>query len=296
MKDSSDLARLGRSRDAEEAMDAYRERLALSAEARVRLRERLGASIAAGADLELEASLSEEPPPPPRIDLLRSAGRIGVGLAAAAAVLAALRLGGVGESATRDDGVSGAQAGYEARPQSEGGEASPRPGSSRAGSQPSAVPGRSGRSEASPGTNPSLEVPSELPGDLLEAEALRPDEPEPAAASASGSPPPRSRRVPPPSSGDAGPAQTSLAAEMALLRRARAALRQGDAPGALAVLGRHARRFPRGQMLEDRQALRVQALCDAGRPRQAREAAAAFVAAHPGSPHAGRIKKTCLGS
>lgn len=62
----------------------------------------------------------------------------------------------------------------------------------------------------------------------------------------------------------------ALVVELGLVRRARRALQGGDAPGALALLDAHAHAFPEGQMLEDRLALRVEALCATGAERQAR--------------------------
>jgi RNA polymerase sigma factor (sigma-70 family) len=47
----------------------------------------------------------------------------------------------------------------------------------------------------------------------------------------------------------------ALAAELALLRQAREALRDGRADDALALLDRHAREYPRGQLADERRAL-----------------------------------------
>jgi outer membrane protein assembly factor BamD (BamD/ComL family) len=80
---------------------------------------------------------------------------------------------------------------------------------------------------------------------------------------------------------------------MRLLRRARSALNDGDPTQALARLTVHAETFARGQMVEDREALRVQALCKAGREAEARAAATAFLARYPNSPHAARVQRIC---
>jgi RNA polymerase sigma factor (sigma-70 family) len=66
------------------------------------------------------------------------------------------------------------------------------------------------------------------------------------------------------------PAPTdSLAAELALLQHAQQALRD-DRPGvALEQLDDHARRFPEGQLVDERRVTRVKALCAAGRRDQA---------------------------
>jgi hypothetical protein len=52
----------------------------------------------------------------------------------------------------------------------------------------------------------------------------------------------------------------SLAAERTILDDARAALVRHDAAGALSALRSHDRAFPRGQLLEERESMRVQAL------------------------------------
>jgi|CZKU01.1.fsa_nt_gi hypothetical protein len=74
-----------------------------------------------------------------------------------------------------------------------------------------------------------------------------------------------------------------LAAERRLLEHARADLLRHDADAALVAVGEHARRFPRGVLSEERDALRVEALVAAARYDDARAAGATFRAAHPGS-------------
>ena len=58
----------------------------------------------------------------------------------------------------------------------------------------------------------------------------------------------------------AAPVVDTLAAERMVLDGARAALVHRDAPGALAALRSHEQAFPRGQLLEERESMRVQAL------------------------------------
>ena len=62
----------------------------------------------------------------------------------------------------------------------------------------------------------------------------------------------------------------ALSEEVALLARARRALRAGQADAALAALHEHARRFPRGQLVRERERSMVTALCLAGRHAQAK--------------------------
>ncbi|PCC68861.1 hypothetical protein SAMN02745121_07610 [Nannocystis exedens] len=82
-------------------------------------------------------------------------------------------------------------------------------------------------------------------------------------------------------------------AEMALLQEARAALRGGQPETALALLDRHAESFAGGSMTEERQALRVLALCAAGEVARGADEAAAFLRAHPRSTYAARVAAAC---
>lgn len=86
---------------------------------------------------------------------------------------------------------------------------------------------------------------------------------------------------------------SSLAAEAALLQRAQTALAAGDPEAALARLGEHARGFKDGVLARERDALRVTALCAAGRMSEGRAEAAAFLAAHAGSLLAERVRGAC---
>ena len=74
-----------------------------------------------------------------------------------------------------------------------------------------------------------------------------------------------------------------LAAERALLTDARAAMQAADAPRALAILDDHEHRFARGQLAEERDALRVAALWLAGDHAGARRHADEFARRHPDS-------------
>jgi hypothetical protein len=76
---------------------------------------------------------------------------------------------------------------------------------------------------------------------------------------------------------------STLAAERALLDRARRDLLTGDPAAALDGVEKHATRFPRGVLREERDALRVEALVGAGRYDQARSAGERFAVAFPDS-------------
>ena len=91
------------------------------------------------------------------------------------------------------------------------------------------------------------------------------------------------------------PADTStLAAETALLQRAQSALADGDPGAALVRLDEHREGFADGVLAREREALRVTALCDAGRREDSRAAAAAFIRRHPRSMLADRVQGVCV--
>jgi hypothetical protein len=71
--------------------------------------------------------------------------------------------------------------------------------------------------------------------------------------------------------------------ERDLLEAARTALGRGDAAGALRQLGLHVVRYPAGRLVEEREALRVEALAAAGDRERARAAALEFRRRFPAS-------------
>jgi hypothetical protein len=78
-------------------------------------------------------------------------------------------------------------------------------------------------------------------------------------------------------------AAVPLGSERALLERGRTALTRKDAAGALAAAQEHADRFPKGELVEEREALRIEALLMAGRSGEARAAFDAFRGTFPES-------------
>jgi hypothetical protein len=68
----------------------------------------------------------------------------------------------------------------------------------------------------------------------------------------------------------------SSAFELALLQPARVALQRGDFAAALRAVAEHARRFPRGRLVEEREALRVFALIGAQRRGEAERVGNSF--------------------
>ncbi len=114
---------------------------------------------------------------------------------------------------------------------------------------------------------------------------------------ASPSPPSRAARGPathaPPDSTGAAAAAPGLADELDLVRQARAALHRGAPGDALALLERRDERHPAGALGQEAAALRILALCDLGRPDEARARGAAFLRSWPRSPLVSRIEGSC---
>lgn len=81
--------------------------------------------------------------------------------------------------------------------------------------------------------------------------------------------------------------------DLALVEAAEAALRADDPERALELLHRHEQRFPRAPTVEEREALRVLALCAAGRAVEGRGARWTFLREHPRSAYRERIEKAC---
>ncbi|MEM9189573.1 MAG: hypothetical protein AAGF12_10390 [Myxococcota bacterium] len=92
------------------------------------------------------------------------------------------------------------------------------------------------------------------------------------------------------------PAESTLAAELALLRRAYQAQRSGSAAAALPILDEHRRLYPTSALRTERQATRVLVLCSLGRHSEAVRYAAVFAASSEGSPIRERIRNSCAGS
>lgn len=81
-----------------------------------------------------------------------------------------------------------------------------------------------------------------------------------------------------------------------MLRRAKIQLSASDPRGALATLDAHDRVFPHGVLVEEAEALRVSALASAGDVAGATAAGARFLAAHPESPYAQRVRTVLAGA
>jgi len=122
------------------------------------------------------------------------------------------------------------------------------------------------------------------------AEPPRPAAEQAAPQPAKPRPVPAERRAPAPEAPAAEPeappvaeSAADLKRELAQLRAARAALVAGSATGALSHAEKHATEFPRGQLAEERDALRIQALAALGRHDEALRRADIFRRTYPGS-------------
>jgi len=86
---------------------------------------------------------------------------------------------------------------------------------------------------------------------------------------------------------------SSIKDELDLLRQAQQRLNGGYAEEALSMLESHQRGHPDGRLKQERMAVRVFALCKAGRRAEARAAARRFLAEAPSSPLAPRVARAC---
>ena len=88
-------------------------------------------------------------------------------------------------------------------------------------------------------------------------------------------------------------ASHSAIQEIAAIRRARAALRDGDGAAALRALDEYAREFGAGEFAEEATVLRMTALCRLGRVAAGQKLQRTFLATRPRSPLAGQAAHAC---
>ena len=136
---------------------------------------------------------------------------------------------------------------------------------------------------------PRAELPA-VPDVQIPATASAPfAKPEPAPA-----PAPSTPRNPAAPSGvlvvPEGPAG-DLEAEAALLDEAREAVARRDGAGALALLARHGRTFPHPALADEAFVLRAEALAVQGEGARLRALALPWLATHPASPYAPRVRR-----
>ncbi len=138
------------------------------------------------------------------------------------------------------------------------------------------------------GTSPAPRIETSAPGSVASAPVVEAPQ-EPADASVA---PVASATVP---RRDGAAERGGLTEERALLEQARQQLAAGDASSALGTLERHSRRFPHGVLSEEREALAVQALVNAGRYEEARRRGAELRRRVPNSVYLPAVDAT-LGS
>jgi outer membrane protein assembly factor BamD (BamD/ComL family) len=86
-------------------------------------------------------------------------------------------------------------------------------------------------------------------------------------------------------------ATLGLGEQVVAIDRARAALAAGDAPRAVRLVDDYEANFPTGTLAQEATALRIEALVTEGQFAHATEVADRFLASHPASPHAARIRR-----
>lgn len=118
-----------------------------------------------------------------------------------------------------------------------------------------------------------------------------PTEPEPSVAAPAGT---SDVGAGAPSPGSAEERESRLREENELLRQARGALRGGDPGRAMLLLEQSRQKFPGGVLGQEREALTIEALARGGAREAASSRAAAFIKAHPTSPHAARLQAFVL--
>jgi len=82
-----------------------------------------------------------------------------------------------------------------------------------------------------------------------------------------------------------------LREESLAVMAARQVLRTNDTKGALRLLEQAQRRFGKGGLAEEREALTIEALARSGQTARASMRAAAFLRNHPRSPHATDVQQ-----
>ncbi|MCY1010124.1 hypothetical protein OV079_32070 [Nannocystis pusilla] len=92
--------------------------------------------------------------------------------------------------------------------------------------------------------------------------------------------------------GEDAPADPVLE-ELMLIQQIKDALDAERPAAALAAIDAHARKFARGSLVEEREALRVVALCDTGEVVRGERAQRAFIKAYPRSAYRERVRAAC---
>jgi hypothetical protein len=147
-----------------------------------------------------------------------------------------------------------------------------------------AVEARLAEAPSEPARLAAPTAPSSVDMPCLPVEAL------PSSTAASVPAPERTERVPPPHAPEVRAATPARAVEFALIQRAQDAL-PSDPSRALAIADEHARTFPNGQLVQEREVMAVEALARLGRKAEARERANAALARFPRTPYVPRLQR-----
>jgi hypothetical protein len=143
---------------------------------------------------------------------------------------------------------------------------------------------------------PAPQAPSVQPADTPKAVLLEPSrEPTPPTAVPEALPlePPAPSRAPAAPGVHSSKPGDELAAEAALLHQAQAAWRAGQSAQALALANQHAQRFPRSQLANERDVLRVLSLCRLGQKQNAKQVGARLLEKAKGSPWYQSVAESC---
>jgi hypothetical protein len=170
--------------------------------------------------------------------------------------------------------------------------------------------GYHGLTSSAPPTSASVASPRVAPRPSPPHETERVAEPLPEVAPVPLAPAPTAKLVPAPSAAaplspavasssvasfpsDARPLpqENATVLESRRVASARALLRAGDARRTLAELDALAVDFPLGVLVQERDAIRIEALLALGERERARELATRFLARHPQSPHAAAVER-----
>jgi len=135
---------------------------------------------------------------------------------------------------------------------------------------------------------PALQALPVAPQPVLQALPEEPFEPADSASSVKRV----TRAIRPNRTADATVEEDTFAAELRLLADGQAALNRGDHALALEIADQYQKTYPDGHFREERDALRVIALCAARSPKAA-AAARRFLRAAPNSIHATRVRDAC---
>ena len=134
---------------------------------------------------------------------------------------------------------------------------------------------------------PAEPPPSTEPPPPTAAPAIEPTKPPP-AESTQLEPTPRPRPTP-----RAEPTGDQVLAELALIQSIKEALDADQPARALTLVEQHARSFARGTLMEEREALRVVALCADDDPKRGLRAQRSFLRAYPRSAYGDRVRGAC---